>query len=106
VSTSTARQPESPHYENPVCEVSGCAQFTKDSKPYCTDHHDKHAYVAGLLGRIEERERAVTEWEKTAKPAPGYRWHNTRLPACPDFDSRTNGLVCGRCGWLSEDHER
>lgn len=35
-----------------TCEAAGCLEHTNEGKPYCTEHVDRHPYVAALLAQL------------------------------------------------------
>lgn len=43
---------------------------TRESKPYCTDHVEKHPYVVKLLQEIEQREAEVSVLERFRSRRP------------------------------------
>ena len=38
------------------CAAAGCILTTREGKPYCPDHVDRHPYVQNLLSALAERE--------------------------------------------------
>jgi predicted transcriptional regulator len=50
------------------CEIKECGKVTREGKPFCTEHVEKHIYVKDLLQRINEKcteeERAFTKGAK------------------------------------------
>lgn len=49
------------------CESRGCAKTTREGKPYCPDHVERHAYVQSILAVLAERE---AETERVRKKGP------------------------------------
>lgn len=49
------------------CDAEGCNAATREGKPFCSDHVERHAYVQDLLGQIAERE---AEDERVRKVGP------------------------------------
>jgi len=43
----------------PSCDLPDCDRSTKERKPYCPDHVDRHPYVAKLVEVIEAAEREM-----------------------------------------------
>lgn len=39
-----------------TCRTPECGQSTREGKPFCPDHVDKHSYVQEILKILEERE--------------------------------------------------
>ena len=50
------------------CHHKGCAQTTREGKPYCPDHVESHDYVQGILAIIHRRE---AEEDRVRKEGPG-----------------------------------
>jgi hypothetical protein len=38
------------------CQLDGCSDWTREGKPYCTDHVTHHPYVQSLMAELERRE--------------------------------------------------
>ena len=49
------------------CEESGCLKTTREGKPFCPDHVERHAYVQTILAMLAERE---DETERVRKKGP------------------------------------
>lgn len=43
------------------CKEPGCGQATREGKPYCSDHVDRHAYVQEVLRTLRERDEVDAE---------------------------------------------
>lgn len=37
------------------CHENGCLQSTREGKPYCSKHVERHSYVQGILDTLAER---------------------------------------------------
>ncbi len=49
------------------CDISGCTQTTREWKPFCPDHVERHPYVQSILSTLAERE---DEEEKVRQRGP------------------------------------
>lgn len=51
------------------CEHSGCLKTTREGKPYCPDHVERHAYVQSILAILAEREAETARVRKKGPSA-------------------------------------
>lgn len=58
-----------PRSRSRTCVADGCERTTREGKPYCLDHVERHGYVAELQGKLRNRE-AEEERARRGK-APG-----------------------------------
>ncbi len=47
--------------ETRTCEVRECAKTTREGKPYCPDHVERHLYVQWILEQISGMDHAAQE---------------------------------------------
>lgn len=45
-----------PTLANRSCKISGCLNSTREGKPFCPDHVERHDYVQGILEILARRE--------------------------------------------------
>lgn len=61
----TARSRRPPVYR--VCQAAGCAEVTKEEKPYCVEHLDELPYVQEVKARIAARYAEASEALRTGR---------------------------------------
>ncbi len=54
--SGAAKPRQEVRYSGMMCALDGCANTTRERKPYCTAHVEHHAYVRGLLSSVKGRE--------------------------------------------------
>ena len=45
-----------PTLANRSCKITGCQNSTREGKPFCPDHVERHDYVQGILEILARRE--------------------------------------------------